>query len=145
MRVNKQSDKILVIHGPNMNLLGIRTKGKGRHLTLDKLNRHLRKSASKYEIELKIIQCNDEGRAVSTIQRMRKKIKGILLFPGPWQYSGHVLKDTLNILSNPLVTVSTGESVDIIRGKKNYTDKNICSAGEKAIEALNKVILKHIH
>ena len=143
MRVNKQSDKILVIHGPNMNLLGIRTKGKGQHLTLDKLNRHLRKSATKHEIELKILQYNDEGRAVSTIQRMRNKIKGILLFPGPWQYSGYVLQDTLNILSLPFVTVSTGERVEIIRGKKNYTDKNICSAVEKALETLNKLILKH--
>ena len=71
--------KILVIHGPNMNLLGLRKKGKRGRITLDKLNRHLRKFATETELSLIIFQTNDESRAVNYLQKQRKKIKGIFL------------------------------------------------------------------
>ena len=67
--------KILVIHGPNMNLIGLKTAGDGKRITLDKLNRHLRKTAKKIGLSLTIIQTNEEGRAVSHLQSQRKKIK----------------------------------------------------------------------
>ena len=110
--------KILVIHGPNMNLLGLRTRVGGGRITLDKLNRHLRKSARKTGLSLTIIQTNDESRAVNHLQGQRKNIKGILLFPGPWQKSGYVIKETLEILSTPCVTVSQGEEIGVLKGIK---------------------------
>ena len=132
--------KILVIHGPNMNLLGLRTKGDGGRITLDKLNRHLRKTAKKTGLTLTIIQTNDEGRAVNHLQGQRKKIKGILLFPGPWQKSGHVIKETLDILSTPCITVSLGEKKDIFKKMKNIEEANIYKSSEKALTELAKLI-----
>ena len=101
--------KILVILGPNMNLLGLRQKDKKGRNTMDKLNRHLRKTARAKGLSLTIFQTNNEACAVSRLQSQRKKIKGILLFPGPWQQSGYVIKDTLEILSIPYITISLGE------------------------------------
>ena len=87
--INKdQKFKILVIHGPNMNLIGHRYKRNKSSVTLDKINRCLRNEASKLKQELKIIQTNDEGKAVTILERQRNKICGILLFPGAWQQSG---------------------------------------------------------
>ncbi len=132
--------KILVIHGPNMNLLGFRKKEKRGRITLDKLNRHLRKFATKTELSLIIFQTNDESRAVNYLQKQRKKIKGILLFPGPWQKSGHVIKDTLEILSIPCITVSLGEKTDILKGMKNIEEVDIYKSSEKALTELAEQI-----
>ena len=135
-----EDQKILVIHGPNMNLLGCRKKEEGRRITLDKLNRHIRKEAKKLGLSLIIIQTNDESRAVNHLQRKRTKIKGILLLPGPWQKSGYVIKDTLDILSIPYITVSIGENVDILNGVKNINKSDIYKSAEKALTELVELI-----
>ena len=132
--------KILVIHGPNMNLLGLRKTRDRLGVTLDKLNRHLRKAASKKRILLTIFQTNDESRAVHQLQINRNKIKGILLFPGPWQQSGHVIKDTLDILSIPYITVSLGEKVEILKGAMNLEGKDIYESAERALVELAEAI-----
>ena len=132
--------KILVIHGPNMNLLGFRTRGDGSRITLDKLNRHLRKTARKIGLALTIIQTNDECRAVNHLQGQRKKIKGILLFPGPWQKSGYVIKETIDILSVPCITVSQGEGKDVFKKMKNIKEANIYKSSEKALTELEELI-----
>ena len=132
--INKdQKFKILVIHGPNMNLIGHRYKKNKSRVTLDKINRYLRKEAIKLKQELIIIQTNDEGRAVTILQRKRNKIHGILLFPGPWQQSGYVLKDTLELLSIPFITISLGEEADVLRGIDNILKEDIYKACEIAL------------
>ena len=123
-----------------MNLLGLRTREDGGRITLDKLNRHLRKAAIKTLLSLTIIQTNDESRAVNHLQNQRKKIKGILLFPGPWQQSGYVIKDTLDILSIPCIAVSIGEKEGILKGMKNIAGTDIYKSSEKALTTLAKLI-----
>ena len=110
---------ILIIHGPNMNLLGHRKIEASPNITLDKLNKNLRKVASRLELKLKIVQTNDEARAVTIVQRQRNKFCGLLLFPGPWQKSAYTLQDTLELLSIPFVTISLGEKVEVLQGLKN--------------------------
>ena len=136
----KTGHKILVIHGPNMNLLGLRKREEGSGITLDKLNRHLRNIAREIGLSLTIIQTNDESRAVNHLQGQRKKIKGILLFPGPWQKSGYVIKETLEILSAPCITVSQGEKKDVLKGIKNIEEANIYKSSEKALIELAELI-----
>ena len=135
--INKdQKFKILVIHGPNMNLIGHRYKKNKSRVTLDKINRYLRKEAIKLKQELIIIQTNDEGRAVTILQRKRNKIHGILLFPGPWQQSGYVLKDTLELLSIPFITISQGEEAGVLLGIDNILKEDIYKAGKIALGRL---------
>ena len=131
-----QKNKILVIHGPNMNLIGHRNKRNKSKITLDKINRYLRNEANKLNQELKIIQTNAEGRAVTILQGQRNKIHGILLYPGPWQQSGHVLKDTLEILSIPFITISLGEESDVLQGIDNILEEDIYKACEMALGRL---------
>ena len=123
-----------------MNLLGLRMRGNKNKITLDKLNRHLRKSTKETGQSLTIIQTNDESRAVNHLQNQRKKIKGVLLFPGPWQQSGHVMKDTLKILSIPCITVSIGEKVNILKEFKNVEDDNLYKASQKALKELVELL-----
>ena len=79
MNAHTISKHVLIIHGPNMNLLGHRKIEANPNITLDKLNRNLRKVAKSLDMKVKIIQTNDEIRAVTAIQRQRNKIFGILI------------------------------------------------------------------
>ena len=133
----QRHNKILVIQGPNMNLLGHRYKN--TKITLEKLNTHLRKTAKKFNIKLFIIQTNEESKATNTLQRQRNKICGVLLFPGPWQQSGFVLKDALELLEIPYITVSQGEDISLFNGIDNIKG-DILSAAEAAIERLTQLI-----
>ena len=129
--------KILIIQGPNMNLLGYRFKE--TKITQDKLNTCLRRAAKKFEFKLIIFQTNDESRAVTALQRSRNKICSVLLFPGPWQQSGYVLKDTLELLKIPYITISLGEDVMLLKGIDNI-DGNILKACETAIKQLTQLV-----
>ena len=135
MKTQDKGNKVLIIQGPNMNLLGHRFKDTKTKITLDKLNAHLRKTAKKHKIKLIIIQTNDESKAATTLQRQRNKICSTLLFPGPWQQSGFVLKDTLELLKIPYITISSGEGVKLLKGIENI-EGDILQACETAIEQL---------
>ena len=89
----------------------------------------------KYKIKLVIIQTNDESKATTTLQRQRNKICSTLLFPGPWQQSGFVLKDTMELLKIPYITISSGENVTLLKGIDNI-EGDILQACETAIERL---------
>ena len=137
----KQTQKnILIIHGPNMNLLGHRTIEASPNITLDKLNRNLRRIAGKLELKLKIFQTQDEARAVTIVQRQRNKICGLRLFPGPWQKSGYTLQDTLKLLSIPFVTISLGEKAEVLLGLKNIEEPDLFQASEMALIHLSDSI-----
>ena len=128
--------KILILQGPNQNLIGLKSAKTGGHITLDKINRTLRKKARALGVELKILQTNEEGIAINFLQRNRNRASGILIFPGPWQAGGFSLQDTLAILAIPYVTISSGEEVRLLRGFENIIGKELLSAGEKGLELL---------
>ena len=90
--------KLLVLHGPNMNLLGVRSAQKGENITLDKINRHIRRYIRDKNIEIKIIQTHSEVKAVSYIQNNRNNFDGLILTPGAWNESGYILQDLLQLI-----------------------------------------------
>ena len=140
MNAHTTSKHVLIIHGPNMNLLGHRKIEANPNITLDKLNRNLRKVAKSLKMNIKIIQTDDEAKAVTTLKRQRNKARGIVLFPGPWQKSGYVLQDTLKLLSIPFVTVSVGEKAEVLQGLHNIYETDLYKAGEIALTHLSDSI-----
>ncbi|MDO9547707.1 MAG: type II 3-dehydroquinate dehydratase [Candidatus Marinimicrobia bacterium] len=101
--------KIVVFHGPNMPLLGKVSVKAGARLTLDKLNKTLRKEAGAAGVELKIYQFYDEERILKTISRNRNEISGILINPGPLARTAFSLRELLGILQIPTVEVCVEE------------------------------------
>ena len=134
------SKHTLIIHGPNMNLLGHRKIEANPNITLDKLNQNLRKVANSLNMKIKIIQTNDEAKAVTALQRQRNKASGILFFPGPWQKSGYILQDTLNLLSIPFVTISIGEKAETLQGLHNIYETDLYKASKIALTHLSELI-----
>ena len=138
MKNNQSKKKILVIHGPNMNLISHRPVAVRGKMTLDKINSCLKKEAQATGYNLKAIQTNDEGKAVTYIQRLRNKISGIIIFPGPWQKTAHIIKDTLRILQIPFVTISIGEKASLLKGISNVQNNDLLIGCQIAIERLIK-------
>jgi 3-dehydroquinate dehydratase len=138
MKNKNQNKPILVIHGPNMTLISHRSIAIKKRLTLDKVNKCLRKEAGAAGYRLRVIQTNNEAEATVNIQRLRNKISGIIIFPGPWQKSAHIIKDVLEILQIPFITISTGEKADLLRGISNIQNKDLLMGCQIAIERLIK-------
>lgn len=136
--IDKKSN-ILVVHGPNMNLLGIITKTNNK-ITLDKLNTHLRKTANTLGLKLKIFQSNDEGKTVNKIQKMRNQIGGIVLIPGPWHDSGYTIRDTLQILSIPYITIAMSDRASILQGVENIYEKDLYKSTQSALESISQIL-----
>jgi len=97
--------KILIIHGPNLNLLGEREPEIYGTQTLDEINRNIAEHAKKYEIECRFFQSNHEGAIIDNIQDNRKWMEGLIINPGAYTHSSIAIRDTLSMLSCPIIEV----------------------------------------
>ena len=88
--------KILVIHGPNLNLLGTREPGIYGRITLAKINQMLKAEAKKSKASLVIKQSNHEGQIVDLIGRAKKnKFQGILINPAAYTHTSVAVRDAI--------------------------------------------------
>ena len=128
--------KILILHGPNMNLFGIRSSKEGRTITLDKINRHIRKYIRDKSLDIKIIQTHNEAKIVSYLHANRNNFDGLILTPGVWQKSGYIVKDTLNIINLECITITLdeNESIDLFSDNQNIFNQDIYKSFENAID-----------
>ena len=88
--------KILVIHGPNLNLLGTREPQVYGRITLDKINLMLKAQAKKSKVNLVIKQSNHEGRIVDLIGLAKNnKFQGILINPAAYTHTSVAVRDAV--------------------------------------------------
>jgi 3-dehydroquinate dehydratase II len=97
--------KILVIHGPNLNLLGKREPKVYGKVTLAKINAELNKIAKKNGVELTIEQTNVEGEIVNLIHKAKKGFKAILINPGGYTHYSVAIRDAISSVKVPTVEV----------------------------------------
>lgn len=97
--------RILVLHGPNLNLLGTRETKVYGHLTLDAINQRLTELAEEQNIELKLFQSNHEGALIDSIHQNREWADGILINPGAFTHYSFALRDAIAGVSLPIVEV----------------------------------------
>ncbi len=97
--------KILVLNGPNINMLGIREPGVYGTDSYADLCRAVRECASGYEAEVEIYQSNHEGDLVDKIQDAYGKFDGIVINPGAYTHTSIAILDALKSVSIPTVEV----------------------------------------
>jgi len=87
--------KILVIHGPNLDLLGTREPAVYGRVTLKQINADLRKAGLRKKATLTIVQSNHEGRIVDLIGKAKPKFDGILINPAAYTHTSVAIRDAL--------------------------------------------------
>jgi 3-dehydroquinate dehydratase-2 len=112
--------RLLVLHGPNLNLLGEREGTAGRRF--EDLNSALRSRAAGHGIELKIVQSNHEGVLIDTLHAERRSIQGVVVNPAGL-FGSYALRDALEAVGVPALEVH----LDGARAKKSVL-KEACAA-----------------
>ena len=127
-----------------MNLFGLWSSKNNKTDTLNKINRHVRNYTNKKNIQLKIIQTNNESKAISYIQNNRKKFNAIIIVPGPWQYSAYALADLLDLIEIPFITITykIKDYIKLLNGFENLIDDNLNRAFEHAINLIEEKLKK---
>ncbi len=98
--------KILVLHGPNLNLLGTREPGVYGPETLDDVNGRLRDLAAEENVELRIVQSNHEGTLIDELHAAREAhFDGVLINPGALTHYSYALRDAIAAIALPTVEV----------------------------------------
>ena len=94
---------ILVLHGPNLNLLGEREPETYGSMTLKQLDAALRAHARKLKARLKIFQSNHEGELIDLIHRHRRWAEGLVFNPGAYTHYSYALRDAVAAARIPTV------------------------------------------
>ncbi|PIU41277.1 MAG: type II 3-dehydroquinate dehydratase [Candidatus Omnitrophica bacterium CG07_land_8_20_14_0_80_42_15] len=97
--------KILVIHGPNLNLLGTREVDIYGKTTIKDINKSLEKTAKEENVELEIEQTNHEGEIVSLIGGAKGKFDAILINPAAYTHTSVAIRDAVSAIDIPTVEV----------------------------------------
>lgn len=97
--------KILIINGPNINLLGTREPEIYGTLTLDKINEELLAFANKLGVEIETYQSNIEGEIVDKIQWAKDNCDGIVINPAAYTHTSVAIRDAISAVALPAVEV----------------------------------------
>jgi 3-dehydroquinate dehydratase-2 len=97
--------KILVLHGPNLNLLGTREPDVYGSLTLDDINSKLIEMGGELGTEVKCVQSNHEGALIDALHEARAWANGVVFNPGAYTHTSIALRDAISAIQIPVVEV----------------------------------------
>jgi 3-dehydroquinate dehydratase-2 len=97
--------KILVLHGPNLNLLGEREPEVYGSLTLDEINQRLVETGRELDIEVRCYQSNNEGELIDALHAARRSVQGVIFNPGGYTHTSIALRDAITAINLPVVEV----------------------------------------
>ncbi len=126
--------RVLVINGPNLNMLGVREPDVYGHKTFADLERYIQDEAERNDIYVDLYQSNHEGAIVDAIQNALGKYDGILINPAAYTHTSVAILDALKAVSLPTVEVhlsdiKTREPFRQFSYVSLYAQKTICGKG----------------
>jgi 3-dehydroquinate dehydratase-2 len=95
--------KILLIHGPNLNLLGKREPEHYGTMTFESINEKMTRIAGENDVELSAFQSNSEGALIDAIQAAANWASGIVINPGAYGHYSYALRDALSAVNLPTI------------------------------------------
>jgi 3-dehydroquinate dehydratase II len=150
MQLIMKNITILIINGPNLNMLGVRDHHHYGSYTLEQIISLLEKSISGKKIRLEYYQSNHEGDIVDRLQKVGKETDGILINPGALTHYGYSMRDALADTKKPIVEVHLSDvdnredfrKIDVLDG---IVTAKITSRKEQSYLKGLKVLITHIY
>ena len=116
-------NKIIILNGPNLNLLGEREKEKYGKLSLENIENNCKEFAKKNDISLSFFQSNIEGELVEEIQKARKDQHGMIINAGGYTHTSVAIHDALKILKMPIIELH----ITNIYNREDFRHKSLIS------------------
>ena len=144
-------NKIIVINGPNLNLLGEREKEKYGNFSLKDVETNCLNYAKDNDIDLSFIQSNIEGELITIIQKSRNKYDGVIINAAGYTHTSVSILDSLSVLKMPIIELH----ITNIYNREDFRHKSliskvasgiICGFGTEgyimALDAMKKILIK---
>jgi len=132
--------KILILQGPNLNLVGHMSKGNNQVITLDKINSAIRQHNHVFHSKLKFNQTHKTFEAINFLQRNRNWADGVLFAPQAWSRYEYSLKETISILEIPIIQLLFSPDFGEIYNPHESIFSSICA--ETFVDSPIAVFLK---
>ena len=114
---------ILILNGPNLNLLGQREQSQYGSITFDQLKKNCLKKANELNINLEFLQSNIEGEIVTIIQEAKKKFDGIIINAAGFTHTSVAIRDALDIFKKPIIELH----ISNIYKREEFRQKSLIS------------------
>ena len=117
------SNKIIIINGPNLNLLGEREQSHYGSISFDKLKENCQKKSKELKLEVDFAQSNVEGELVNIIQNSRKKYDGMIINAAAFTHTSVAIRDALDLFKKPLIELH----ISNIYKREEFRQKSLIS------------------
>ncbi len=121
--------KIIILNGPNLNLLGEREKNHYGSFTLKEIEKNCKDYSSKNDIKLSFFQSNIEGEIVDKIQASRNNFDGLIINAGGYTHTSVAIHDALKILKIPIIELH----ISNIYNREEFRHKSLISKVAKGV------------
>ena len=117
------NNKIIIINGPNLNLLGEREQSQYGSITFEKLKENCLKKSKELNLQIEFFQSNIEGEIVDKIQSSRKDFDGIIINAAAFTHTSVAIRDALDIFKKPIIELH----ISNIYKREKFRQKSLIS------------------
>ena len=117
------NNKIIIINGPNLNLLGEREQSQYGSITFDKLKENCINKSRELGLQIEFSQSNIEGEIVDIIQESRKNFDGIIINAAAFTHTSVAIRDALSIYKKPIIELH----ISNIYKREEFRQKSLIS------------------
>jgi len=117
------SNNIIIINGPNLNLLGEREQSQYGSITFEKLKKNCLDKAKELDINLEFCQSNIEGEIVTLIQEAKNKFDGIIINAAGFTHTSVAIRDALDVFKRPIIELH----ISNIYKREEFRQKSLIS------------------